>query len=207
MNKLAVEFVGTFFLVFTIGMTIVHTPLGVLPPLAIGLVLTGMIIAGARISGAYFNPAVSLAVAIRGRLPVTDLPGYMLFQVLGSILASAVVLILKKGPLQPMIAPIVPVMIVEFLFTFALVWVVLHVSNTEELKGSPAYGLAVGSTMTAGAFAVGSVSGAAFNPAVVLGCMIMGLLPASSLTAYLGATFGGAIVAALTFRLVLGWKN
>ena len=71
-RKLAVEFVGTFFLVFTVGMATAKTGAGALAPLAIGSVLMVMVFAGGHISGAHYNPAVSTAVAIRGEMTSSE---------------------------------------------------------------------------------------------------------------------------------------
>src|SRR3954469_20642679 len=85
MRKYVTEFIGTFFLVFTIGMTVVgHTPAsGVIPPLAIGSALMVMIYAGGHISGGHYNPAVTLGVFLRGSCPASDVPAYMIAQVVG----------------------------------------------------------------------------------------------------------------------------
>lgn len=202
-KKLAVEFIGTFFLVFTVGMTVVNTPGGVIAPLAIGSILMVMIFAGGHISGGHFNPAVTLAVFIRRKIAAADAVGYMVSQTLAGIVAAGVVMSLKGGPsIDTLAAPWKHILIAEFIFTFALAWVVLNVATAKGTAGNSFYGLAIGFTVLAGAFAVGAVSGAAFNPAVVVGAALMKLLPSAAVWIYLIANFAGAGTAAIVFRLV-----
>jgi aquaporin Z len=202
-KKLAVEFIGTFFLVFTVGMTVFHTPTGVVPPLAIGAILMAMIFAGGHISGGHFNPAVTLAVFIRRKITVGLAVGYMVSQTLAGIVAAGAVIALKGGAATGALpAPFVPVLVAEFIFTFALAWVVLNVATAKGTTGNSFYGLAIGFTVLAGAFAVGAVSGAAFNPAVVVGATLMGLLHPATIWVYFLANFAGAGAAAIIFRIV-----
>ena len=88
----------------------------------------------------------------------------------------------------------------EFLFTFALVYVVLNSATAKGTAGNSFYGLAIGFTVMVGAFAVGPVSGGAFNPAVGLGVTVMGLADITHLIVYLIADFLGGAVAALVFN-------
>jgi aquaporin Z len=100
MNKYLVEFIGTFFLVLTIGCTVISRGSGVIPPLAIGSVLTVMIFAGGHISGGHYNPAVTLGVWLRGKCETKDVAPYMIFQIMGALLAASVVRFLKGGSLR-----------------------------------------------------------------------------------------------------------
>src|SRR4051794_23411299 len=174
MAKYIVEFIGTFFLVFTIGMTVLgadpSTPAAGLAPLAIGSVLMVMIYAGGHISGGHYNPAVTLAVWIRGRCATADVIPYWIAQFAGAVLAAFVVTYLRGDFGTPGPDPSVPkAFLVEFLFTFALAYVVLNVATSKATAGNSNYGLAIGFTVMVGAFSVGSISGAAFNPAVAVG--------------------------------------
>ena len=201
MRSYAAEFIGAFFLVLTIGCTGIATGPGVIPPLAIGSVLMVMIYAGGHVSGAHYNPAVTLGVFIRGKLPVRDIAPYWVAQIAGAIAAAAAVLFFKTGePVSPFAAPLVPAFGAEFLFTFALVYVVLNVATAPANAGNSYFGLAIGFTVLAGAFAVGDISGGAFNPAVAVGAMTMGMLPWGNLPLYLAAELLGAAVAALAFK-------
>ncbi len=201
MRKYVTEFIGTFFLVLTIGMTVIAGGNGVLPPLAIGSILMVMIYAGGHISGGHYNPAVTLGVWIRGRCSTKDVAPYMISQVVGALLASLVVNYLTPGiPVHTRDLAVIPELLAEFLFTFALVFVVLNSATSKDNDGNSFYGLAIGFTVLAGAFAVGGVASAAFNPAVAVGISNMGLVAWSRIWIYLLANFSGGAVAALAFR-------
>ncbi len=201
--KYLVEFIGTFFLVTTIGCTVIDGGAGVIPPLAIGSVLMVMIYAGGHVSGAHYNPAVTLAVFLRGRCPAKDVPGYMIAQVLGAVAAAAIVLFLKKNPTVESGTLVVPnALAAEFLFTFALCYVVLNVATSKNTAGNSNYGLAIGFTVMAGAFAVGDISGGVFNPAVAVGLIMMGKVAVANIWVYLVANFAAAAAAATVFKLI-----
>jgi aquaporin Z len=201
MNKYVAEFIGTFFLVLTIGCSVIGHGAGPFAPLAIGSALMVMIFAGGHISGGHFNPAVTLGVWLRGKCETKDVVPYMVFQVIGALLAAVVVKFLKGGaavaPLQP---ATVPVLLAEFLFTFALVYVVLNAATAKGTSGNSFYGLAIGFTVLVGAFSVGNISGGAFNPAVAVGISVMGLSVWANIWIYLVAEFVGAAVAAAAFK-------
>jgi aquaporin Z len=199
--KLVVEAIGTFFLVLTIGMVVVEPGAGMLAPLAIGAVLTALVYAGGHISGAHYNPAVTLAVFLRRRATSAEVGGYWLAQTVAAVLAAVAVRGLKGDvmitPLQPQVGP---ALIGEFLFTFALVYVILNVATARGTRGNSYFGIAIGFTVMAGAYAVGSISGGAFNPAVALGAIVIGLVPPVTIWLYLLANFAGGALAALVFR-------
>jgi len=206
MSKYGVEFFGTFFLVLTIGMTVINPGAGALAPLAIGAALMVMVYAGGHVSGAHYNPAITVAVYLRGRCALADVPGYMLAQVVGAIVAALVVGVLKGPAVMSQVtagAPQAgPALLAEFVFTFALAWTVLNVATAKATTGNSHYGLAIGFTVMAGAFAVGSVSGGVFNPAVAVGVTMMGLSAAANIWIYLVADFLGAAVAAYAFMAI-----
>ncbi len=205
MKKYLVEFIGAFFLVFTIGMTGLPEPYtGVIAPLAIGSVLMVMIYAGGHISGGHFNPAVTLAVWLRGRCPTRDVPGYMAAQFGAALVAGVLALYARGYPRVPM-PPGLDVprsLLVEFLFTFALCYVVLNTATSKNHPNNSFYGLAIGFTVLVGAFTVGPISGGAFNPAVALGITYMGLKSFPTLWVFLVANFTGGAVAAGVFRAI-----
>jgi len=202
-NKYVAEFIGTFFLVLTIGCTVVGAGAGALAPVAIGSALMVMIFAGGHVSGGHFNPAVTLGVWLRGKCEAKDVAPYMIFQVIGAVLAAFAVRVLKGAvavtPLQPATAP---ALLAEFLFTFALVYVVLNTATAKGTAGNSFYGLAIGFTVLVGAFSVGNISGGAFNPAVAVGISVMGLSSWSNIWIYLLADFVGGAVAAAAFKVV-----
>ena len=201
MSKYVVELIGTFFLVLTIGLVVIEPGAGAFAPLAIGSVLMVMIYAGGHISGGHYNPAVTLAVWIRGRCSSSDVPGYMISQFAGGIIAAFAVFLIKGDVLveAALISPI-PSLLAEFLFTFALCFVVLNVATSKNTSGNSYFGLAIGFTVLVGAYAVGSISGGAFNPAVAVGIITMGMMDISSIWVFLIANFLGGIAAALAFN-------
>ena len=206
MGKYVVEMIGTFFLVLTIGMTVIAPGADMLAPLAIGSALMVMIFAGGHVSGAHYNPAVTLAVWLRGKCETSAVPGYMVMQVVGALLAAFAVSVMKGPDAMAQVKPgapqILPALLAEFLFTFALAWVVLNTATAKGTSGNSFYGLAIGFTVMTGAFAVGGVSGGAFNPAVAVGITAMGLSAVANIWIFLVADFAGAAVAALTFKAV-----
>ena len=200
-RKLVVEFIGTFFLVFTVGMAV--RTAGALAPLAIGAALMVMVFAGGHVSGGHYNPAVSTAVWLRGKLPVHEYIGYVMAQLTAGVAAAAVVILLGYSPSTPVhTAGIGSMLVVEFLFTFALCYVVLNVATARGTEGNSFYGLAIGFTVATGAFAVGAISGGAFNPAVAVGASLMGMFNWSHIWIYVLANLLGGAAAAGAFRII-----
>jgi aquaporin Z len=171
-------------------------------PLAIGTVLAVMVYAGGHLSGAHYNPAVSLAVFLRGKSSLRDMGVYWGMQLAGAGLAAVVVLFLKGFPTVPQFTPssLPAALLAELLFTFGLCYVVLNVATARGTEGNPYFGLAIGLTVMVGAYAVATVSGAAFNPAVAFGASLMGLFNWTNIWICLVAELAGAAFAALVFR-------
>jgi aquaporin Z len=164
MNSYLVELIGTLFLVFTVGMCVIKPDAGALAPLAIGSALMVMVYSGGHISGGHYNPAVTVAVYLRGKCPASDVPGYMVVPVVGAVVAAFAVRYLKGNPeLTAGAVKVGPALLAELLGTFALCWVVLNVATSKETAGNSNYGLAIGFTVLVMAFAVGGVSGGAFT--------------------------------------------
>jgi aquaporin Z len=203
MNKYIAEFIGTFFLVLTIGCTVIPGAAGVIPPLAIGAALMVMIFAGGHVSGAHFNPAVTLAVFIRGRCEAKDVAPYWIAQVVAGVAAAFVATFLVGKSGTPMVIANIPqAFVAEFLFTFALAYVVVNVATAKGTAGNSFYGLAIGMTVMVGAFSVGSISGGAFNPAVAVGIAIMKLVNFADIWLHIVADLAGGLVAGLTFKFL-----
>jgi aquaporin Z len=202
-KKLTVEFIGTFLFLFVVGMATAKTGADGAAPIAIGAVLMCMVFAGGHISGAHFNPAVSTGVFLRGRMTSNEWGGYVVVQFVAVILAGLAVRIVAGGQAEAAFAGAGRMLIAEFLMTFALVWVVLHVATSRGTEGNSFYGLAIGFIVLAGAFAVGGISGAAFNPAIAVGLMVTGLFKWGNIWIYLLADILGAVVAARAFLYVL----
>jgi aquaporin Z len=202
-RKLVVEFIGTFFLVFTVcTATNPKTGAGSVAPLAIGAVLMVMVFAGGHISGGHYNPAVSTAVLIRGKMTTGEWVPYVGPQLVAGVVAALVARGIDGGQSAAAFASTSKMLVVEFLFTFALAYVVLNVATAKGTDGNSFYGLAIGFTVGAGAFAVGGISGGAFNPAVALGMSVLGVLKWSHYWIYLVANLLGGAVAAVTFLFV-----
>jgi aquaporin Z len=200
--KYVYEFIGTLFLVLTIGMTVIQqTDAFIMAPLAIGSILSVMIFAGGHISGAHYNPAVSFAIFLRSKLTFSDLIIYWIMQLAAAIVAGYLTLYFKGAPTQaPIDLQVLKALLVEFLFTFALCFVILNVTTAKETKGNSFYGFAIGFTVLAGAYAAGAISTGAFNPAVALGLCVMHLIDWSSLWVFIVANFLGGLCAALIFK-------
>lgn len=202
MNRYFAEFIGAFFLVLTIGCAVLASGKAIIPPIAIGSALMVMVYANGHVSDAHFNPAVTVALWIRGRVKTADVGPYIAAQVAGAAVAALTACFLRPDAVVDMMTPNVPrALVAEALFTFALAHVVLNVATSKNTAGNSYYGLAIGFTVLAGAFAVGDISGGVFNPAVAVGLSVMGLSAWSNLWIYLVACFGGAALAGWVFKI------
>jgi len=206
MARYLTEVIGTFFLVFTIGMTAV-TGLAA-APIAIGCTLMVMVYMGGHVSGAHYNPAVSVALFLRGALDGSQLAPYIAAQILGAWLAAGAVLLITGATFAP--APgadygALPVLLAEVLVTFALALVIMNVATAKATEGNSYYGLAIGFTVLAGAYAVGPISGGVFNPAVGIGPIMVDVLAGDgsmgNLWFYLVGPLAGAALAVPVFRM------
>lgn len=203
-RKFAVEAIGTFFLVFTV----VTSGLSGSPftPLAAGAILMVMIYAGGHISGGHYNPAVTVAVLLRRRISIGDAVGYWIAQlvagVIAALVARAIISPTTVKTLQLTGHGLAAAALVELLFTFALAYVVLNVATSKDQTNNSFFGLAIGFTVAAGAFAVGGISGAAFNPAVALGAATGSLFAWSTLWVYLVVQIVAGAAAGLVFLVL-----
>ena len=207
MRNYVTEFIGTFFLVLTIGLTVLGgTPLA---PLAIGASLMVMVYMGGHVSGGHYNPAVSLAVLLRGKMAsIGEFIGYVVSQCAGAVVAALVVYAILGRTFAPAPAPtasITGAFLVELLYTFALALVVLNSAASAKTHGNSFYGIAIGFTVVVAAFAGGPVSGGAFNPAVGVGPVLVDTLVGGgslgNLWLYLVAPLAGGALAAAVFGL------
>ncbi len=198
-NALA-EFVGTFIFVFAI-IGAVNSGSD-LTPLAIGFALMVMVFATGHISGAHLNPAVSLGAFLRGAIDAVTFVFYVVAQLVAGALAALVSFALWPAPEAPKEIDLGPAFLVEALWTFVLVYVVLNVATTKSNVNNSFYGLAIGSTVFVGAVAVGGISGGGFNPAVALGLSITGIFDFGAYWLYFLAPLVGAAVAAVLFRVL-----
>ena len=204
MKKYLVEFIGMFLFVLTVGMVVIDPgSAGPLAPLAIGSVLMILVYAGGHVSGGHYNPAVTLAVWLRGRLPASQVIPYWVSQILGALIATHVVGFLKghSAP-EPQDLKVVPALVAEFIGTFALAYVVLNVATAKATSGNSFYGLAIGFTVVVMAFALGPVSGGAFNPAIATGITFLNLEKTANIWIYLVGDLAGAALAAITIKFI-----
>tara|TARA_B100001175_G_C19469854_1_gene621147 strand:- start:1022 stop:1636 length:615 start_codon:yes stop_codon:yes gene_type:complete len=202
MKKYLTEFIGTFFLVLIIGLS--------KNPLAIGFGLTILVYMGAHISGAHYNPAVSLAMLMRKEININDFIKYISSQVLGASLAAYVVSIMMSNMIvQPDLQePVAVILIAELLFTYLLVFVILNVATHPNLEGNSFYGFAIGLTVMTGAYCVGPLTGGVFNPAVSIGPSLIDLITGNGISQhflwyYLTAPVVGSVLAVIHFNFIL----
>ena len=202
MKKYLTELIGTFFLVLIIGLS--------KNPLAIGFGLTILVYMGAHISGAHYNPAVSLAMLLRKEINISDFIKYISSQVLGASLAAYVVSIMSSNMIvQPDLQePVAIILLAELMFTYLLVFVILNVATHPNLEGNSFYGFAIGLTVMTGAYCVGPLTGGVFNPAVSIGPSLIDLITGNGISQhflwyYLTAPLAGSVLAVIHFNFIL----
>ena len=204
MRRYLTEFIGTFFLVLTVLLSVHYNSM---PGIAIGAILMVMVYMGGPISGGHYNPGVSLGVALRGKLSYGDMIAYWISQVVGAICAVLIGWLFVGHTDVPGIKAfsggmVLSALIAEFVFSFALVLTVLTTATSAKSAGNSYFGLAIGFTVGAGIFAVGALTGAAFNSAVGVGVCMFGLSAGANLWVYIVANLLGGAVAAGAFRVV-----
>jgi len=210
MPRYLVEFIGTFFLVLTIALSVASG--SVLTPVAVGAILMAMVYMGGHISGAHYNPAVTVAVLLRGKCSPKDAAPYIVAQLLAAFGAAMLAHHLTgkfffATPREGV--PMIHAIAAEAIFTFALASVVLHVATHKKNAGNGFYGVAIGFTVAASAVAIGPISGGALNPAVGVGPAIYAIVrgqtvPGDVFIIYTVGPLIGGVVAALAFRAVKG---
>jgi aquaporin Z len=204
MRRYLAEFIGTFFLTLTVCCAVLGN--AALAPVAIGAVLAALVFAGGHISGAHYNPAVTIAVWVRGKISTQDVPGYLAAQVAGGVLAAVLARGIIGGDAPKALSlaggKLGSAFLAELLVTFLLGYVVLNVATSKDHPDNSFYGIAIGFTVLAGAVAVGGVSGGAFNPAVALGISSAGLVSWSLIWMYLLAEVLAGVGAGMVFRVL-----
>jgi aquaporin Z len=200
-RKYVVEFIGTFFLMFAVAMAALSG--SAFTPLAAGATLMGMVYAGGHISGGHYNPAVTLAALVRRRIEIGDALAYWIAQAAGGVIAGVIARAVVNPPAVKTLTlsghADAAAAVAELLVTFALCYVVLNVATSKDQPGNGFFGLAIGFTVAAGAFAVGGISGGVFNPAVALGGAAAGLFAWSTIWIYLFVELAAGIAAGLAF--------
>lgn len=203
MKRYIIEFVGTLLFVASI-IGIVYNA-SALVAIHIGIALTALVYMGGAVSGAHYNPAVTLGIFLNKKITSRDAVAYIVSQLLGAVVAF---LVMTKGldvslPAVSLFGTTKALFIAECLFTFALVTTVLHTAVNRLTAGNSYFGLAIGAVVIVGGAAVGKISGGFFNPAVLLGIGLFGI-PAKATIAILGGQLVGAFGAAWLYRYVIG---
>ncbi|HRN70979.1 MAG TPA: aquaporin [Candidatus Woesebacteria bacterium] len=198
-NKLLMEFIGAFFLILIIAFT------G--NPMAIGVVLVALVYMGGYISGAHYNPAVTVALWINNKIEPMDAMKYIGTQMLAGVVAAAFFNVIAGSKFLPspaLDADLAGAFLIEALFTFLLCSVILHVAATDKTKGNNYYGIAIGFTLIAIAYAGGPISGGAFNPAVGVSPLLYDFMNFGShfmnITLYLIGPIVGGILAGMIYK-------
>ncbi len=210
-KKYIAEFIGTFFLVLVVSMIALTKVQTDLQPIAIGITLLVMIFAGGHLSGAHFNPAISLAFFLRSKITGMEFLFYSVAQILAGVSAAFVATLLVSAKMRQIPLPFgeIPIFFgmgqafaAEAIGTFALTWVVLNVATSKALDGNNFYGLAIGLTQTAMMYAFGGVSGGFFNPAIAAGLSAIQLVNYQNIWIYLIACPLGAATATFMFKFL-----
>ena len=202
--KLITEFIGTFLLTLTICLAVVfESAVAEFAPFAIASTLMVMIYAGGYISGAHYNPAVTISVYIRGACDKAEIAPYIASQ----LAAAATAAVIASNVFMPddlgggeLVMETVPALAAELIFTFALVYVILNVATSESTEGNGYFGAAIALVVLAGALTVGSISGASFNPAVSVSLILTGSLGVSASWIHFVPQLSGGILAAYAFK-------
>ncbi len=202
MKNYLVELVGTFIFMTVIGCVVIDPGAGSMAPLAIGSVLMCLVYAGGSRSGGHYNPAVTLAVFLRGKIAAKEVLPYILAQVIAAFLAIYTIGYLKGFPttIPQMSINMGQAFVAEVIFTFALAYVVLNVATSDKTAGNSFYGLAIGFTVLIGAYSVGSISGGSFNPSVAVVLWGLGIYSVGSIGLVILANLFGASLAALLYN-------
>ena len=201
-QKLTTEFIGTFFLSLTICTAAVYGSAGDYAPFGIAATLMVMIYAGGHISGAHYNPAVTVSIYLRGACDKDEVLPYIASQLLAAVSAAIVVEnLLIPDELSPVAFELgTDAVVAELLFTFALAYVILNVATTESTSGNGYYGAAIALVVLAGAITVGSISLASFNPAVTSALIVSGKLTLADSWMHFVPQFVGAVMATYVYK-------
>ena len=201
-NKLIAEFIGTFFLALTICTAAVHGSAGEYAPFAIAATLMVMIYGLGHVSGAHLNPAVTVGVWLRGACEKDEVAPYIAVQVIAGAAAALVSanLLITDPSVTALELDMTQTIGAEFLYTFALVFVILNVATSEATAGNGYYGAAIAFVVLAGALTVGGISGGSFNPAVTGALFTSGAIEAADIWMHLVPQLVAGVVAAQAFK-------
>jgi len=203
-SKGLTEFLGTGFLVFTVAMSVgAGSPYAAI---AIGFILLSLVYMGGHLSGAHYNPAVTLGVLLRGKIDPFTAAIYFVCQMAGAFTFGGFAQVFDDDvngigyPARADDSEWYGALVAEIVITFALVHTILHVATSQAQANNNYFGLAIGFTVASGAISVGPVSGGCFNPAVSVLCILKDDFDDFWIY-WVGPLAGGAL-AALLFRLI-----
>lgn len=196
------EFIGTFFLTLTICTAAAFGTAGSYAPFAIASTLMVMIYAGGHVSGAHYNPAVTISIYLRGACDKSEVAPYIASQVVAGVMGAMVAsnVLMPDGEVGPLVMDTGPAFGAELMFTFALAYVILNVATSESTDGNGYYGAAIAFVVLAGALTVGPISGASFNPAVTASLISAGVMGVADSWVHLVPQLIGGVLAALVFN-------
>ncbi len=202
--KLITEFIGTFFLTLTICLAgVFGSGTSELAPFAIASTLMVMIYAGGHVSGAHYNPAVTISIYLRGACDKSEVAPYIASQLAAAVIAAVIsssVFMPSNAYVGELAMDTVPALAAELTFTFALVYVILNVATSESTEGNGYYGAAIASVVLAGALTVGSISGASFNPAVSVSLILTESIGVADSWLHFAPQIAGGALAAYVFK-------
>ena len=204
-NQLIAEFIGTYFLYLIIGLCIIEPAAGSFTPIAVAIGLAALVYGCGHLSKAHFNPATTVTYFCAGTHSSRAFAPYVVVILIAAVIASMTLPILKPeglAEIQTAEISLGKALLAEFLFTFALMWVILNVAIAQGTTGNGFYGIAIGGIVGAGAYAVGPISAAAFNPAVTLALCLNGFLSWSVFPLYLIVQIAAAALAGLLFKSI-----
>ena len=220
-NRCLLEAVGTFLLMFSISAVSLTGQSAIVSALAIAATLIAIVFTIGPFTGGHFNPAMSLGFCIRGAMPGRELVPYWIAQIAAAVIATFLAFLMIKGSFSAdLLASYLErkteaeggptsmqFAIAEVLFTFALVFLTINVAGTRTQAGNQYFGFVVGLTVLAGILTVGAIASAVFNPAVLVGLLVLGLVGAADGVVILISTIVGAILAAGLFKAVHGTRE
>ncbi|MDE0953949.1 MAG: aquaporin [Candidatus Poseidoniales archaeon] len=201
-QKLTTEFIGTFLLSFTICASGLYGSAEDYAPFIISFNLMIMIYAGRHISGAHYNPVITITIYLRGIFDKNDILPYIVLQIIAAVSAALVVerFSLSNATSSEIFSLGFEAIIAELIFTFIFAYVVLHVATTESTLDNNYYGAAIALVIFIGAITVGSISLASFNPAVTSALIISGKVTLGDSWMHFIPQLVGAILATYLYR-------
>ena len=205
LKKCFVEFFGTFFLCFTVLFCVFMNVNPAVVPVAIGLVLAVLVYVGGPVSGGHYNPAVSIAIFLIGRMGAKKTFLYCIFQIFGAAYASLMFLwfvsSLAEAPVKADFTAI-PLVTAEIVFTTLLIYTVIFTAISKRVEGNQYFGFAIGTSVTVGVAVAGGICLAALNPAVAIAVSLLGVATLKTFILTIAADIIAAFAACGLYKLL-----